>query len=727
MQTIKMLIRFLMLIPLASGIVACSGGGDGAPPVPNNLSATALQVMTPDPKIAYPLKVSVSITADVATVNVSVSLFAIEKNDDPAVEVRQIPLGSQTIPLVDAGARSYEVEINIPSSVELPGEYFIAAIVDPVEEVAETNEDDNTASVETTLSVEGTPNILLMEVALDRSALLINTDDYAQQVPGTVGNVHNADAGGTITVGADGLAVNETIDIEAFARLRLMRSDTGTSHDVPLYLWNSEQARYINAYGVDPAGTSSGAQEEWLPLGQFTPQLVETAGEDVTLNDIDRNSAHLNFYFPGKLGSELEQAMRYPPQPCTGNCTKSVPLPTIPPPDLTAQAIDELKAFLSNLPFSGTRGDESAGMAVMDFAICVEIRPVDSFVVDLSAEDNELCSALALTLPPIDSTPPAPVLVGGFQPRFSTPSNPLTSGDGFPTKGGGSTFRFGLDFGATATADNRGYIEEMRGAVPVTIFGRKFDFMSTTVRAQMVPDYAGKPATEESGYTVEMRFLGAMLSSVDLPPGSPPAVSISFSKDAPDPELEKEFFVGPVPMVAGASVAGNFGIEYEFVFTVPPEPAGYTFGNTVSPFVNIEATMFAGVGNRLFSAGVEGVLTLLDERLTLFSGTEIEVLDLGFGTGPAEFVITQGQKITNVFTGPRGALNLFAKYSVPKLVTCSWGFFKGKCIKTRTIKATKNIWRSPALFTLKDVLYEDKDVQFDVVVMQGQPPMYFVP
>ena len=121
------------------------------------------------------------------------------------------------------------------------------------------------------------------------------------------------------------------------------------------------------------------------------------------------------------------------------------------------------------------------------------------------------------------------------------------------------------------------------------------------------------------------------------------------------------------------------------------------------------------------------MLTLLDERLELFGGTEIDVLDLGNQSGTAEFLINQGLKISNAFTGPQGALNLYAKYTVPKVVTCNWGFIKGICLTTATIKATKNIWRSPALFKLDDILYEKYGAQLDVVAMDGQQPMYFVP
>lgn len=728
-----MKINFAVKVPVATLIpvsvllfLACGGGGGGGTdtpaPISNNLSAMDIAVETDNPKIGYPMKVAVVLATDETSDNVSVSFFAIDNIADPEMDVRQIPLGSQTIAQMDTGARPYVFDVSIPSSVEFPGSYIIAAIIDPAEELTETDEDDNTATIETML-YEGTPNILLADLALDRTALLINTDDYQHQVPGTEGNVHNADAGGNITVGANGLGVDETVDIEAFATLRLLRSDNGTTHDVPLYLWYSNAGRYTNAYGIDPGTGNSLGEAEWLPLGQFMPQLVERTGEDVTLNDVDRDSAHMNFYFPGKLGSVLEYAMRY--ASFEGDRLNDA-LPTVPPPDLTAQAINDLEWFLRNLPSSGIEGDESAAMAVMDFAVCVEIRPADSAISDSLPDDNELCSPLTIFLPPIDSTPPDPIL-GEFEPHFSTPSHPLTSGDGFGTKGGGSAFGYLLAFGATATADYRGYIDELQGSVPISIFASDFDFMSVTVRAQMVPDYAGKPAEEESGYTVELRFLNQLLHSAYLPPGSPPSVSISFSKEAPAPDESKvprQYFIGPVPVDAGASVAGNFGVEYAFAFTDPP---AYTFGNQVSPFVNVDATLYAGVGTSFFSAGVEGVLTLLDERLEFFSGTTIDVLDLGYGSGIAEFLINQGQEITNVFTGPIGALNLYAKYTVPKVVTCNWGFIKGKCVKNRTIKATKNIWNSGPLFELRDVLYEDNDVEFDVVVMNGQEPMYFVP
>jgi hypothetical protein len=99
--------------------------------------------------------------------------------------------------------------------------------------------------------------------------LEINKSSYEEQLAEAVENVHNADASATIVVESDGLNENATIDIEAYAVLRLMRSDTGTSHDVPLYLWNSDESRYMNAYGGSTLGSTS--EPEWLPVGKFTP------------------------------------------------------------------------------------------------------------------------------------------------------------------------------------------------------------------------------------------------------------------------------------------------------------------------------------------------------------------------------------------------------------------------------------------------------------------------
>ena len=720
-------LRWAVLATAVISLMACSSSGSD----PNNLTAEAVRVNTPDPRIGHPLKVSVQVKANQPAKNVGVSLFAIDSTEDPDVDVRQIPLGTEFIENLPAGSSSHELNVTVPSSLAFAGPYHIGAVVDPVEEIAETDEEDNINSIEVDLGPTNDPNILLTEVALDRTALIINTDEYLDQVG--VDNVYNADAGGTITIGADGLDVGEAVDIEAFASLRIIRTDIGTTHDVPLYLWNSAEQRYIHAYGINPDSGVLG-EVEWLPMGTFTPQLAEIIGDEAELDDVTRNSEHMDFYFPGKLGFELEQALRFPPQPCTGNCTRNDPPPTVPPPDLTADAIDDLKAFLSGLPFSGVRGDESVSLAALDFAVCVKIRAADPTVSDSIAADNEVCPALDIFLPPL---PPGTPLynIGNYPPRHNTPSEPLTSGDGFATRNNNRHFAFNIDFGAGATADNRGYIEEVTAGIPVTLLGTRFDFLRITGRAQLVPDYLGKPASEQSGFSFEIRFLNQVIHAFPPTTGSVSVSLVQFSKAV---EKEQQFFVGPVPMIAGGSIGGSFGIDYTFGYG-GDDPSLFgsgasanpviSVGTSIGPFANLEAGMFAGVGTAVFAVGVEGVVTLLEEKIVYFIGTEIEVIEDGFDNvnGDVEFVITQLQKLSNIFTGPIGRINLFAKYTVPTVKTCKWKFIKFKCIKLGTIKATKNIYTTPALFRREDILFEDPFAELDVVIVSGQPPAYFIP
>jgi len=740
---------------------ACS---DSDTPPAKNLSLTALKVLTVDPEISYPVVVEIELESDVEGDQVGVSLFATEKKDDPEEAARQIPLGTVTVENVVSGGGPYEIEINIPASVELPGEYYVTAIVDAADEQTETNEGDNVASVEVSFSLPVDPDILITGLTLDRASLEISTLSYEDQVNELNGDVYNADASATLTVGADGLKVDETIDIEAFAKLRIARSDLGTTHDVPLYLWSSDQQRYMNAYGIDPDGSTTAV--EWLSMGTFNPQLV-TPGSDVegtivpegvTLDDVGRNSALMSYYFPGKLGSELAFAMRY-------NCVRTdipvffddpiPPAPTLPPPDLTQEAIDALKAFLNRYPKApncDVATNETLAMDVTDFSICVEIRSSDESITDANPEDNEVCSPLAITLPPVELTVlPTPDL-NGYTPKYSLPSQPLKNGVGFNIKGGGSVFSFGVNFGNYATADNRGYVETLNASVPLTIFTIPFEYAAIDMRAQLVPDYEGKPAEDENKISLEIRHAGQILTSwVTVPPGEEPSILsgveisvdkvddlYSFSKEYPDPDkgrlIEATFFVGPVPMSAGGYVTGNIGVRLGTVdqnlspvlFTSANDD--YRLGTAITPFASVEATVYGGFGSRRYIiAGVEGVLSLLSEELEFFYGVEIDLLSDGFGAAPAEFVISQGPKITNTFRGPQGKINLFAEFPVLKFKTCKIGFIKIRCPAFVRVKVKKNLVSSPAAFEFVDVLYEDPSVIFDVVLLDGQEPEYFVP
>ena len=725
-------------------LTACGGGGGGDSSTPNNLSAKSIRIVTPDPKIAYPLDVSVNITADVAAKDVPVSVFAVDNTTDPNADVRQLQLGTVTIPQVNAGNGDYTVSVTIPSSVATSGNYYISAIVDPANVISETNEDDNTVYVESSISPKGNPNVKITDLNTDRLAMLLNTDPWSKQVTGTtytdtytnaqnevvndvIPNTHNTNAGATITVSADGLATGDSIDIEAKATLKVVRTDNDNAEiDVPLYLWNSDGGSFTDTYGTGAYGSTG----QWVPIGTYNPQLVnyDAATEESALDDVKAHKIELGFYFPDTLADFITKAVLHPPSDWNAwaNTMKS----TARPPDLTQAAMNTAIDFIKGIAGAG---DEAAALANMQISLCVEIQPTNTG--DADTTDNKLCKPLDISLPPDPAPvdPPAvdPHTIDASYPKtgWTTQTNPIEIGGNYDGKGGGSVFGYGpLDFGAGISQDNRGYIQEARGVIPLTIFGTPIEFMNALARAQLVPNYAGKPSTETTGYRVELSFLGVMLYSKNE--ASSRTDSITFSKEAPDPEKEQQYFVGPVPVVAGASVTGNIGIEFEYGFSNDDGTHGpLNFGSTVTPFANVEASMHAGVGTVVFSAGVEGMLTLLDERLPLFvGGTYLTVHDDGFSSGNVDFEVNQGATLSNVFTGPQGTISLYAKYSKPKLVTCTWPFgIKGKCLVIKSVKVSTDIWRSPALFKLNDILLEAPVNQFEVVIMSGQDPVYYTP
>lgn len=731
-----------LLIPAvaASLLSACSSDSGNA----WNITAESVTVTTSDPRIAYPLEATISLTASQSKTNVPVSLFAFDKSDDPDAESRQIPMGTVVLEQVETGTSDYELEVIIPASVKFAGPYYITAYVDPADILAETNEDDNATSTEVTLAEPASPNILLADVALDRTALIINTDNYDEQVPDpdATDDVYAADAGGTITVGANGLALGETVDIEAYAILKIKRSDSGTSHDIPLYLWNSAEGRYTNAFGIDPR-TGASTEIEWLPMGNFTPLLAEVTDSEAALDDVRRDSEHMEFYFPGKLGSELEDALRYPPEPCTTPpCTLGDPVPTVPPPDLTIHDINELRSFLAGLPFSGTQGDESAGMAVLDFEICVDIRSTDPMLNDSSADDNEVCNPIDIYLPALPGQPPALYDTGGYTPKsgFTSTALPWAISDGFATRNNNYYFSFNIDFSAGMSSDDRGFIGDVTAGVPVKIVGTDFDLLRIDARAQLVPDYSTKPASDVSGFSYEVRFLNQVISS--LPPTrislshdllTPNLLSGDVEKFSYSEEVEKEqqMFVGPVPMIAFVFIGVNYGLDYNFGYAddappiLGPGNQVVSLGASTGPFANLEAGIGVGLGTKVFSAGVEGVLTLADIRLIYFVGTDIELLN--DDAIAIEFITTPGQKLSLNFTGPQGAINLFVKYTTIKKATCKIGIIRYKCFKVGDVKRTLNLYTSPALFALEYIIWEDAFVDpLDVVIPNGKPTAYFI-
>ena len=670
-----------------------------------NFSANALDIVNPDPRIGYPLNVSVSIDAMETGSDVGLAFFIVDKDRPNA---RQLALGTSVIEQVDAGINTYEVELDIPSSVEIAGPYFVGVLVDAADTIVETDETDNEASTVMTLSLDPVPNLFIESIEADRSA--IELDENGVFTEQSQLGVVNSDAGGTLILGVKGTEV--PIDVEAFAVLRLTIAnpsgatrnnqfrgaitieptpnvpDTSISHDVPLYLWNSDTLRYMNAYGVDTTTTDDPCPQfqvcagptlpiEWLPVGQIGEMLIpgENGADDVPVTEFDRRSAHLDFYFPGKLAREIGIAAR-------GDFVLSGA--TIPPPDLSAQDIQELRSFMpSGFP------DE------MTAAFCVKIRPADSSIIEDSDDDNEICAPVALLLAALPPLPPVPV-IPATPPEFSEPANPVLFDQLYRNAWGGSFFGFGIDFSASASADNRGVIVSAQGALPVRVFGQSIELIGVAGRAQVLPlsDRDKPPSGQAPGFSLELSHQQIILRSISLASGSLGPFELSHSKEVAG--IEKRIFVGPLPVVLEAALTGNLGVEYQinlnqdlqailsedgFSTILEDDPvSGDGLSLITAPFANAEIGASAKVDLVFAGAGVEGVLTLLEEKFNIVAGASINVRDNLHTNGTtSEIVIVPRLRVINELTGAKGAINVFATLSIPTIVQCSWGFFPGFC------------------------------------------------
>lgn len=666
----------------------------------NNLAASSLEIDSVDPRIGYPLEVSVTIEALQPTRNVSVTFFAVDKD---RANVRQLPLGATTIEFVSPGRSTYELELDVPTSLETAGPYYVGALVDAADVIAESNEDDNEISAVVDFSPAQSPNLFIEDMEPDRNAIVLDRRAYDYEKQAELGVV-NSDAGGTLSWGVKGAAA--PIEVEAFALLRLSRSDGGArTHDVPLYLWNSEAGRYMNAYGVDPVMGDTGV-EEWLPIGPVGELLVaSTEGrEDVPVTEFDRRSAHLDFYFPGLLAEELEIALRK---------LNVLFGPLEPPPDLSEADIRALRDFLFNIE-----------PELLSSALCVSIRPVDPSLVEDDTDDNEICSPLALVLPGLPPTPPPPVLPP-VPPLHPNPGSPVFFDERYETNWGGKNFGFGVSFGASASADNRGFIVNGDGTVPVKAFGLDFEFMKLAGRAQVLPlsDRDNPPPDQSPGFTLELSHLGFTLSYITVPSGSVGPLQIFFSKEYPPedkPKPPKIVMIGPVPVKLEAGATGNIGAEYSIAFGAA---AGNGLELSTGPFANIEVGVSAAVTVGIADVGVEGVLTLVQEKFDIIASATVNVHDERHTDGTSEIVIVPRLRAVNEITGPQGAINAFISVEVPTVKRCSWGFVKGFCPGLATVKYPYNLesWQS---FVKRDTLL-DEQALIDIITFPDGSVSYF--
>lgn len=647
----------LTLAATAMLLFGCHDSKSRTPPVTpatNNLKAGAVTIATTNPRVGYPLEVVTAIQALETTDDVSVSYFA-QNAEDVAQQIeqpRQFLLGTVTFPVVQPSIAEYRAKLAVPADVTPAGDWVILAAIDPSDLIRETDEKDNLAEVATTLQPMLDPNVLLRDLVLDQQSILLDPD--VDDVPGEQPqDVQNADLGATVTVGLQGTLT--PVALEAFVRLRITRTDLPPgqdTHDVPLYLWDSDAQRYLDAYGIQ-------GPVEWLPIGTVSPQLATESATAVDVKDTAAWSAHLDVYLPGRLAGVMITILEH----------LVLGPPTVPPPDLRLEDIQALETF-----FAG------ATQSAVQFRIVVDVRARDPQFVDANAADNTLGQPIWLILPGHEST---------------APDRPLAFQQGLEQRWGSDKFGAGFAFDSFASFDGRGAIAEVTGNVTVEVFGNSFDFLGFDARAQVVPavDPAATP-DEHSGFLLDLEFASLTVYSYQRELGYTFDGSFSVSKEK---SFSKTFFVGPVPVTTSGGVTGEVGYQ----LTANLQPTELT--SRTGPYASLEATIEASVGIPGLRAGAGGGLVLIEER---FEGGVVTGLSVLQTSAPAIFDGNVAMQVTNTVTGPTGRIFLFVEY--PGIKWCRACIF-GVCFPLPCgFKLVRSEWGlvSWTSFVKQDVLFD---------------------
>lgn len=700
-----------MRLPLSPALLAVplallAGCNESSSTPKNNLTLNDVFVVG-SPRIGYPVELVADVSVLRQARDVTLSVYALNGADvanqiDPP---RQFYVGSTTFPLVHPDISQYPFEVTIPENVDLPGDYVLSCTLDPSDLIPETIDfesealtqaeadaleerpDDNVVEIAVILAPMEDPNVFLEDVILDRTTILLDRDEEEDAAADpNDDDVYNSDAGGTLVVGVEG--VLDDVPVEVSAALRIRRSDVPPAmgegfhyYDVPLYLWDGVDERYVNVFEEYGA-------VEWLPIGDVSPRKVDVNAApmpdepEVEFEHSGKRQARLDVYYPGRLADLMIRALA-PPQP-------GLP-PTDPPPDLPEAVIDELLAFLP-APIPAPE--------VLSFTAVVRVRTVGSpcdgvagtfepgcDAFDDDEADNQLERDVILVLP--GETPP---------------NAPVEFAEGLDATWDDDDFGVGIGFDSMASLDERGAIAQVSGGVPVKLLGFEIDFLEFDARAQVVPAVAPNvvPDGEDSGFFLTLDFVDQTIFSMTRALNDSLVHTEDFTRSR---TRERLFFVGPVPIEVSATIGGSIG------FTMGGELEPVSLASAAGPYANLTASASAGVSyGDLFGAGFGTDLTIVDERFTGSVTTGLLVLDDGFGDDEAIFTGTVLMDVRNVLTGPNGRVFIYGEYP-----TIRWkrrcACFGGCCFSYpsgfRTVRKELDlvVWHS---FEKTDVLFHEE-------------------
>ncbi|MCB9871341.1 MAG: hypothetical protein H6836_03385 [Planctomycetes bacterium] len=248
------ILRTAFLSTLGFALAACSGGGGGsapAPVTPPNLQVAALQVTSPDPTSAHELDIETTLTSATTVQNVSISYYVIHKQDldDKVPEPRQFLVATDVLPEVAAGTKVYPRTIIIPKEVAPRGDWYLTTRVDPLDQIAESNEDDNVPpenSPDIVIAVNhdniDTPDFTVESVTLDDLAMVL-TPNRVRAAVANFKDVPEHHGGLTVVCQVTGSKDYKAVSI----KVEVVNGQT----TLPLEIWRESQTNYANTFYAD--------------------------------------------------------------------------------------------------------------------------------------------------------------------------------------------------------------------------------------------------------------------------------------------------------------------------------------------------------------------------------------------------------------------------------------------------------------------------------------------
>jgi hypothetical protein len=537
--------RFVRLLLGITILAACNSGGGAA----QDFEVLGLQVGTENPQLGHEMVVQVELLATRQGPGASLVFMVADRAevDAGAAEPTLQVVDGKTIEPVLAGDNLYELALDLPADDLAPGDYYLIAVVDPLNAMKETDETDNGVAsdeirrrgVPVTIGAqaESIADIVVESMDVDDPVADVEvTPDPAAPV-GTTPDVPNSDFGITAVVRSSG--PDTVSDVPLIVQLEIPGVGLFATQ-----LWDSAAGAYADSITIP-----SLASEE--PCSIHLDVLVPQAARDILATLLPAAVQQTGTGGDLILGSKLH---------------------------VYVDPLDQIPEFEDGIVLLDDNDDENDNH---------QVAPV--FLRVFSEEEGDIQTQVAGTTPPANE-------INWEVPFVKDFSN--------------SNIGIGVHFGANAKVGTKGVYGEGLASVPLTLVGHTIDLLALEAKGLFNPLHKADNGfgVTLKALTVTL-YEKRTKEDEQLNPGSPLTYTQEYSTSAnfavgPVPMFVKIGARGSVGININASVGYEFRISADpfLNFSVFAEGgpggsfAGWTLGGGVGASMTlIDDTFHAGI------------------------------------------------------------------------------------------------------------------------------------